>query len=433
MTAMADRATIAHLLRRTGFGPTAAEVDAAAAKGYPATVEALLDFGAADPADADAAPAFSPYQPLAARRFTPQQRQALNRQRESELVALQQWWLRRMAATAHPLREKLTWFWHGHFATSFDKVRLPQLMYGQNQLFRALGAGDFEVLTAAVAKDPAMMVWLDTDTDKAAHPNENFARECMELFTLGIGNYTEQDVREAARAFTGWTIDRSTLSWIERPRQHDAGVKTVLGQVGAWDGADVVHILVNSPASHAWVVSRVWSHFAAPVTPSDPVVASLLPAYADGRSIRALVRAVLLHPDFVAARTRTALVKQPVEWVVGALRALGLDTGERRLVGALTALGQAPFRPPNVGGWPQNGYWLTTAAALTRLRVASAAAHAADLSTVAETAPTERVDAVAHLLSVTWSDATAAALARVAGNPVELVTLALVAPEAVLA
>src|SRR5665213_2344116 len=190
----ADRSTIAHLLRRTGFGPTAAEVDAAVARGYTATVDQLLDFSAPDPADAVPPPTFAPFQPLGASQLTTAQRQAAQKQRASEVRALQVWWLNRMATTAHPLREKLTFFWHGHFATSVDKVQRADLMYRQNQIFRSSGAGDFEVLTQAVAKDPAMMIWLDTRTDKLAHPNENFARELMEIFTLGLGNYTEDAV-----------------------------------------------------------------------------------------------------------------------------------------------------------------------------------------------------------------------------------------------
>jgi len=428
-----DRATLAHLLRRTGFGPTPAEVDAAVAKGYRAMVEELLDFTTPDPADAAPAPTFTAAPRLGARNLTLAQRQAIARQRAVEFAALQQWWLARMGTTIHPLREKLTWFWHTHFATSEDKVRWPALMYRQNQLFRTMGAGDFEALTQAVAKDPAMMIWLDTATDKAAHPNENFARECMELFTLGIGNYTEADVRDAARAFTGWTIDPTTVSWVLRERQHDAGQKTVLGQTGDWGGEDVIHILVNSPASHAWVVAGAWSHFAYPVATTDPVVTDLVPGYAKDRDITNLMRAVLLHPQFTSESARTGLVKQPIEWTVGALRAVGLPLGHGRDIAALTAQGQVPLRPPNVGGWPQNDYWLTTASSMARLETASAAAGLADLSSLAGVPASERVDAVAHLLSVTWGPATARALAGVASDPSSLVALALVAPETVLA
>ncbi len=430
--APSDRSTIAHLLRRTGFGPTAAEVDRAAAAGYAATVDAVLDFSRPDPADAVSPPALTASSP-AARSLTLAQRQALNQQRGKELGDLQLWWLRRMATTGRPLQEKLTWFWHGHFATSYDKVRRPDLLLRQNELFRARGAGDFEALTQAVAKDPAMMVWLDTATDKRTHPNENFARELMELFTLGIGNYAEDDVREAARAFTGWVIDPRTLTWALRRAQHDDGTKTVLGQTGPWGGEDVVRILVASPASHRWVVSRLWSHFAHPVAPSDPVVRDLVPTYARSLDVADLLRAMVSHPAFTSPAARTGLVKQPVEWTVGTLRALGLPPDSPRIVAALSALGQVPLRPPNVGGWPQNEYWLTTASSLARLRVAGAAAAAADLSAITAVSRSGRVDAVAHLLSTTWSDGTARALAAVAASPRELVALALVAPEFVLA
>jgi uncharacterized protein (DUF1800 family) len=429
---MADRSTIALLLRRAGFGPTSSEVDAATSAGYAATVDRLLDDAGTDPADASPAPTFAPYQPIAAKNLTLQQRQAINHQRALELRQTQLWWLNRMSTTAHPLREKLTWFWHTHFATSFDKVQRADLMYRQNQLFRTQGSGDFEALTQAVAKDPAMMLWLDTATDKAAHPNENFARECMELFTLGIGNYTEADVRDAARAFTGWVIDPTTQSWALRPRQHDNGAKTVLGQTGDWGGEDVVHILVNSPASHRWIVASVWSHFAYPVATNDPVVNDLVPGYAADRNVANLVKATFLHPQFTSAHATTGLVKQPVEWVVGALRALGLPTGEDRVVSALTDLGEVPLRPPNVGGWPQNEYWLTTGSSMARLQIAAYATNLADLSAVADVPVSQRVDATANLLSVEWSSATAGALGRVAGSAKELVALALVSPDYLL-
>jgi len=429
---MADRSAIALLLRRAGFGPTSSEVDAASAAGYGPTVAALLDFTGTDPADASPVPTFAPYQPRAARSLTLQQRQAINHERTIELRQTQLWWLSRMTSTSHPLREKLTWFWHTHFATSFDKVQRADLMYRQNQLFRAQGAGNFEVLTQAVAKDPAMMLWLDTATDKKAHPNENFARESMELFTLGIGNYTEADVRDAARAFTGWVISPLTESWALQARQHDDGIKTVLGQTGDWGGEDVVHILVNSPASHRWIVAGVWSHFAYPVATTDPVVNDLVPGYTADLDITNLVKATLLNPQITSSQARTGLIKQPVEWVVGALRALGLPTGEDRVVTALTALGQVPLRPPNVGGWPQNEYWLTTASSLARLQIAAVAVNLADLSPVTDVPAAQRVDATANLLSVDWSAPTAAALDKVADNPKELVALALVSPDYLL-
>jgi uncharacterized protein (DUF1800 family) len=432
--AVSQRSDIAHLLRRTGFGPTAEEVDAATTAGYEATVTSLLDFSPPDPVDAIAAPLLSPATaPVAG--LSAAQRQAINRQRQADLVALTTWWLRRMAGTAHPLREKLAWFWHGHFATSVQKVQRVDLMAAQNRLFRQWAGGDFEGLTLAVAKDPAMMIWLDTISDVAAHPNENFARECMELFTLGIGNYTEDDVKEAARAFTGWKFDRLTSAFRLVARQHDQGQKTVLGQSGDWGGEDVVRIVTHAPASARFVASRLWSHFAYPVAPTDPVVNDLAPGFAADRDVAALVRAILLHPGFRSTTARTGLVKQPIEWVVGTARVLGVPVADTRFVAALQGLGQEPFAPPNVGGWPQNEYWLTTASMLSRLRVAAAMVAAAPPSALAPVeGATDPLAAAARLLSVdAWGPATSQALSRATSEPRLLVTLALVSPEYTLA
>ncbi len=418
------RGDIAHLLRRAGFGPSAAEIDAATAAGYAATVDRVLDFSGADPADASRAPTFTPLPRLGG--LSTEQRKAVRQQQAAELRDLQLWWLNRMATTAHPLREKLVLHWHGHFATSFEKVAVAEFMYRQNQIFRTMGSGDFEAMTQAVAKDPAMMIWLDTRTDKAAHPNENFARELMELFTLGIGNYSEEDVREAARAFTGWVIDPTTYTWALQRRQHDDGQKTFLGQTGNFGGEDIVHIVTNITPGMRFVVANVWSHFVYPVTVTDPVVSDLLPAYAKGRNITELMRAIFLHPQFLSDRARTGLVTQPIEWAVGTLRALGLPAHEARVVQGLAALGQIPFLPTNVGGWPQNGYWLSTATSLARLEFATVAVGASQVRVVSP-------DDAAHLLGVSWSPTTATALQSAAADATQLLTLALVAPEWVMA
>jgi len=429
-----SRAAVAHLLRRTGFGPTAAEVDAAAARGFSATVDALLDFSGPDPADATALPSFSSDLPAGARNLPAAQRQAIAARRRDETGRLITWWLQRMATTVHPLREKLTWFWHGHFATAISKVQRAGFMATQNQIFRSQGAGNFEALTQAVAKDPAMLLWLDAATNVASHPNENFARELMELFTLGIGAYSEQDVKEAARCFTGWRFRPTTNQFTLVGRLHDAGIKTVLGQTGPWGGEDVIHIVTNSPASAPFVVAKLWSHFAYPVAPGDPVVAELAPAFAAGHDVGALVRSMLLHPEFVSDQARNGLVKQPVEWAVGLGRALGLAPGDPRLVAVLRALAQVPFDPPNVAGWPQNHYWLNTASTLLRLRAAAGMAAQADLSALQSVPAAARVDAAAALLSVAaWSDPTRAALGQVAADPRGLLALASVSPEYTLA
>ena len=210
-------------------------MDAAAAAGYAGTVDAIvatLTPGGDTAADAVALPDLTPPS-LPGKHAPVDQRQAYNHRLGQQAASLVEWWVERMIVAQQPAAEKLAWFWHGHFATSIDKVKIAALMYRQNQIFRHQGAGDFTDLTGVVAQDPAMLRWLDADTNVAAHPNENFARELMELFTLGIGNYGETDVKEAARTFTGWSFDQSTLAFVERARLHDSGIKTILGQIGS--------------------------------------------------------------------------------------------------------------------------------------------------------------------------------------------------------
>jgi uncharacterized protein (DUF1800 family) len=418
------RSRVAHLYRRAGFGARPEELDAAVADGYEAAVDRLLDLAAADSgAAAVAAPTFSSTGP------------ADQRARREESRALTQWWIDRMVLSTTPLRERLTLFWHDHFATSVQKVKDPALMYRQNEIFRAQGAGNFEALAQAVAKDPAMLVWLDANENRKGSPNENFARELFELFVLGIGSYSEDDVKEAARAFTGWQYRRQTGAFALAPAQHDGGRKTVFGQTGNFGGEDVIRLAVGLPASAAYVTSKVWSGFARPAGPSDPVVRELATGFARDGDVGKLLRAVFLHPEFVAPASRSGLVKQPIEYVAGTLRALGLRAGSvGSLQQTLDGLGQQPFAPPSVGGWPPNGYWLTTSFALTRLRFASTVAARARVDGLASAAPADRPAAAARLLSVDgWGPSTSAALAKVAGDPKALLTIALVAPEYVLA
>jgi uncharacterized protein (DUF1800 family) len=257
----------------------------------------------------------------------------------------------------------------------------------------------------------------------------------LELFTLGIGNYAESDVKEGARGLTGLTVDRRAATVTVSRAQHDDGAKTYLGRTADLAPDDVVAAACASPACAPFVAAKVWSHFARPGPPDDPVVAGLARDFARDLDVGRLLRAVFLHREFSAPGTRTGLVKQPVEYVAGTLRALGLTAGGNgQVLPQLAALGQVPFQPPDVGGWPQNTYWLNTSFSLSRLRFASAAAQRADLRSIAAAPPAERPRAVAGMLSVdTWGRATAGALAKAAGDPKALVTLAVVAPEYVLA
>jgi uncharacterized protein (DUF1800 family) len=447
MADAATRADVALLLRRAGFAATGAEVDAAADAGYAATVDAVMAAlapGADAAADAIAVPDLSVA--AAPGKDAPvAQRQAYNQQLRQQAAALVQWWVDRMIVAQRPAAEKLAWFWHGHFATSLDKVKVAALMYRQNQIFRQDGAGDFTSLTGAVAQDPAMLRWLDADTNVAAHPNENFARELMELFTLGIGNYSETDVKEAARTFTGWSFDRATLAFAERPRLHDRGTKTILGQSGAFDGLDTIRHITGTDASARFVAARVWSRYARPVDPADPIVTDLAAAWGPSRGVDLLLRSVFTHPQFATDATRTGLVKQPVEWAVGAVRAFGLaptaPLAGKVTVGTATthvlaALGQTPFRPPSVGGWPAQAAWLNTAADQLKLSFAQALAAPALATPAGQAlvAATDRPAQLAWLLGLDgWRPATAAALGQVARDPATLVTFALTSPDFSLA
>jgi uncharacterized protein (DUF1800 family) len=433
------KSDVVHLLRRTGYAARPAEVDAAVAAGYRATVDRLMA-GLARPApgaEAVPVPRFAPFQGPKGPAGSAERKQELATL-ATEARQLMGWWLQRMVASEQPFQEKLAFFWHGHFATAIQKVKLAAYLYGQNQLFRTLGLGPFESLVQAVGKDPAMLIWLDADQDRKGHPNENFARELMELFTLGIGNYTEADVQAGARCFTGWGLNRQTGTFALRPAQHDTGTKTYLGHTGDLSGEDAIHLCCQHPATARHLAARLWSRFAAPIGPDDPVAADLAAAWARDQRGDTLVRAMLLHPRFTSAEVKQGLVKQPVEWVVGALRSLGLAAGDPQVgqatAAVLQALGQVPFNPPSVGGWPAQAGWLTTATQLSRLRYAQLLASKADLSTLAGVAPAARPLAAAGLLGVdVWGDRTTAALARAASEPKALMALALIAPESVLA
>lgn len=450
-----NRALIAHLLRRTGFGASGAEIDAASALGYEALVDGLFAAGS-DPGVDATPPPTGLADPLLGGKASPDQRKAANSQRAQAAYELVAWWIARMVAARRPWVEKRTFFWHGHFATSVQKVRVAALMLEQNQTQRALGGGDFRTLMRAMLTDPAMMIWLDAAGSTAKAPNENLARESMELFSLGVGNYTETDVRQAALALTGWRLDRSSGKAFFAAKAHAAGPETILGRTAAFDVDTFTDLLMAQPANARFIASRMWFRLGS----GDPVPAGtlsrLISAYGANHDLSALARAVFTDPAFTndavstdntgtapaaasaaAASARYALVKQPVEYVVGAMRALkispptdGSATESVLLRAALNGLGQLPFAPPNVGGWPSGRLWLTTAATQARITFAHWAATAGDVSQVADAAPSARIDAAAHLLGIdAFSDRTRAALADVAADPAALVELALLSPE----
>lgn len=427
---ISERDAVRRLLQRIGLGPRPGELDSAASAGFDATLTALLTPGS----QPDAGAAATPPPAFPAPPATTDQATARKTQQQAagqEARQLVTWWLDRMAAVDQPFRERMTWFWHGHFATSIKKVGNAPLMLTQNETQRRLGTGDFRELARAMVVDPALLVWLDGSGSRAAHPNENLAREFMELFTLGVGNYSEDDVRQAARALTGWAVRFTTDSTVAAPANHDKGPETVLDIVGAFDAPSLVDVLVTQPASPTFLAQRMWVRFVGDQAPDQTTVDALVRAYGSGHDVSALVRAVATAPAF--RDPGAVLVRQPVEWLVAALRALRVPAGKlvpQVLAGTLSAVGQTPFDPPNVGGWPSGTRWLTTTASLTRLRMGLALAAAGDLSPVTDAPQGQRVAAVAELLGLPQlTKRTADALTPLAGNPPQLVAAALAAPE----
>lgn len=348
------------------------------------------------------------------------------------------WWLDRMVAAEHPWEEKRTLLWHNHWATSIQKVKSGAAMLRQNETLRRLGGGDFRALARAMVVDPALMVWLDADGSTAKAPNENLARELMELFVLGVGNYTEADVREAAAALTGWTLDRNAHPWESRfqPRRHDPAPRTVVGEKAGFTALTLVDHLVSLPDSRAHVAGRMWRALVSNENkPSEAALARIVAAYGERRDSTALFRA--LFTDEAFADADNVLVKQPIEYVVGSLRAFGVRPSElpekvrgQLLTRTLAGLGQVPFAPESVGGWPAGAAWLTTAAAQVRIGFAQGLVRRADLSDVEDASAKERPELLARKLGVgRWGDTTRAVLTAAARDPRHVTAVALTAPE----
>ena len=356
------------LLSRTGFGATPAEIAAFAPLTRAVAVERLLT-GTVVRATTPPPPGLADVDMFARppRDASDAARQAFRRAQVKEGLALRAWWLREMLTTPSPLSERMTLFWHDHFATSQRKVRLAALMYRQNATLRANAVGNFAVLLHAVARDPAMMIWLDTVQNRRGHPNENFAREVMELFTLGEGHYGEQDVQEAARAFTGWSIDRASGAFVFRPRLHDNGMKTVLGHTGNFDGDGVLDLILREPRTAQFITEALWREFVSP--DPDPQAVARIAAHfrASGYDVKVPLRALLNGDAMYVAAARGVQVKSPVDLVVGTLHTLGVAPDNLLPYAAACAgMGQNLFAPPNVRGWPGGDAWINTGTLLAR-------------------------------------------------------------------
>lgn len=390
-----SRTEAAHLLARAGFGGSPAAIDAFHKLGRRAAVESLIH--PKEPVDDFPLPAWA-QEPLRSQELaertqafremrrgekdesmTPEQREMKKREvqqkfqrAERERVGeAQTWWLKRMLTSKAPLREKMTLFWHDHFATSMQKVKQPEFMVEQNDLFRRNALGDFHALTRSIARDPAMLLYLDSQNSKKGKPNENFAREVMELFTLGEGHYTENDIREAARAFTGMQLVRATGKVFQNRRQWDEGDKTFLGVTAKFDCDGVIDQIFAQPQAARYLPEKLWHFFVHENLPK-PALDMLAKTFADSKfSVAAVLREIFLSKEFYSESAMGTRIKSPIEYLVMMCKQLEIaNPPYEYLRAAELQLGQVLFMPPNVAGWDWGKAWINTNTLLSRYQVA---------------------------------------------------------------
>jgi uncharacterized protein (DUF1800 family) len=343
------------------------------------------------------------------------------------------WWLDRMALSDHGLTERLTWFWHGHWATSVQKLNYAMPMFNQNNTLRVNCLGNLKTMSRAMINDGALQFWLDGQDSTLVQPNENLGRELMELFVLGVDRYSEDDVKAAARALTGYQVTRSSGEVKFNAKRHDSNPITILGTTQSFTGETLSDFLVARDDNATFIAERLWYRFMSS-TESMPATFTAKGAFAN----REISAAVLAMANDVAMRDeKNDLVKAPVEWFISACRALGLTPSQLKtpaqLLNYLDKLGQVPFSPPNVGGWPAGEAWLSSATAQYRIAFAAWLIKQSDLSALTSIPVASRVLKSADWLGVAeWSARTQAALRDSVNDPAQFALLALCSPEYVV-
>lgn len=371
----ADIALMAHLMRRAGFGASRDELEGLAERGYANVVEDLLHPGEANAMPNDVI-----------RRYHSEMAEM------RELNSAGAYWMYRMVTTQNQLEEKLALFWHGLFATGYSKLNQASALVNQIDTFRRHSLGSFQAMLVELSKDPAMIIWLDNHDNHKDNINENYGRELLELFAMGVGNYTEEDIKECARAFTGWTLGNaeymstrasrdsiwpySRINWhfSYRDYDHDDGEKTFLGHTGNFNGEDIIAIIVEQEATARFISTRLFQYFAADeVSPAgEAVIGEMMRSYFDsGHEIRSVLRTLFNSDYFKSEEARFARVKGPVELVVGAVRMAGTyrepTFGADQLARHTMYMGQGIFQPPSVEGWHEGAEWIDSGALVERV------------------------------------------------------------------
>ncbi len=358
-----------HFLLRTGFGATPVEIERLQPLSRDQAVGRLLREirrEAITPAPGFIAEAH-PDWPAQWRSKDEEQRSVFNRARDAEAAELKAWWWRELITTPSPFTERLVLFWHNHFTSSMDKVRAPNYLFAQNALLRMHALGSFRTLLHAIARDPAMVRYLDSLNNRKAGPNENFARELLELFTLGEGHYGEADIKAAARAFAGWHNDERAGVFRLNAREIDDGEKSFLGRSGALTGDDVIAAILDKPQVARFITRKLWLEFVSDA-PDPRALERLATIFrTSDYAIEAVMRAMLSTPEFWAAQSRATLVKSPVELMVGAIRQVAPELADTKLlIDYGKRMRQDLFNPPNVRGWPGGTAWISTETLLVR-------------------------------------------------------------------
>ncbi len=379
-----ERDKVAHLLRRFGLGASNEEIDYYGQGGLSAAIDKLLNFEQTDEG------------------FDLPPESLGGKNAQIKVKALPTWWLLRLIVTRRPLQEKMTLFWHDHFATSAAKVDIGPAMYNQNEAIRSQCVGRFQDLLTSVSKDPAMLYWLDNQFNVKGKPNENFAREVMELFTLGIGHYTEKDIQESARAFTGWSYGAQrpnkknpqadkpaarNTQFVMREELHDDGVKAFLGNRGNFDGDDVLGILAGNPQTALYITRKIWEWFVYPNPDAGLIDRFATNFRSKGLDIKTLLRSIMESNEFYSDRAYRSIVKNPVDFCVATLRQLGVGANlmdamkaqdekeiarasvpARVAANSTKAMGMELFFPPDVSGWDGGSAWISSATMVERIK-----------------------------------------------------------------
>ena len=424
------RLEIARLYNRFGFGPRPGDYAKALKAGVAATKQSLLN-----PPQIDSGAVTLPEVTDLGKRPEPNTPEVITFSRGLRVQSqdIELWWLDQMVATNKPLQEKMVWFWHGHWATSIGKVNYPMPMLLQNQTFRQYATGNFNEFAKAMFKDGALQIWLDGGENTVKAPNENLSREMMELFLLGVNRYTEGDVKELARAFTGYQVSRSAGTVVYNAKRRDTKSVTLLGKSAVMTPEDAITRLVSQADCAKFIAERIWYRFISSQQPL-PTNHQMIGAFA-GREIAPVLSTLINGSDL--ANPEYEIVKSPVEWFVGVCRALLLTPSKldsfSKLHGYLQKLSQVPFAPPNVGGWPTDEAWLSSASAQFRIAFATWLVNQADLSAIQAQTPEQRIAYLADLLAVVeWSPRTLFALREVRDVVPRLVILAICSPEYVV-